>query len=426
MRLLRWRRLVAIVVGLSGTLGLGLVGSASSATVASVQRPHSTALCSKGGTITVGEDEGITGAFGFLGIDDELGEPAYFHMINAAGGLDGCQLKIVSDNDQSVPSLAATLIRKLVQQQHAQFILGPEETSTAAAVVPVADELKVVDIVSASGWNYPGLTKAQDTSFAFPGIEDVFAEDDIQAVLQLVVPRHYTRVALIEDSTPGGLENKAVMQGLASKYHFTLTGTQIFSPGATDVTPQVLNLLAGKPQLIIFGLVPGADSEVAIKAIRAQSATLPIATCSACTVPSFITAVGGPSAMADVYSNASGPQQLILGIKHDAGNQVVFNDEASYIKEMKAVGEGTPSDLSGGAPGWEEAEELVSAIKAADSLDATKVMNALAHSKIQTLGLFWNRTPSNYTGLIRVEEPLVVVNKSGSLTVLPLPASEQP
>jgi hypothetical protein len=130
--------------------------------------------------------------------------------------------------------------------------------------------------------------------------------------------------------------------------------------------------------------------------------------------------------MADVYSNASGPQQLVLGIKHDAGNQIVFNDEANYVKEMKAVGEGTPSDLSGGAPGWEEAEELVSAIKAADSLDATKVMNALAHSKIQTLGLFWNRTPSDYTGLIRVEEPLVIVNKNGSLKVLPLPASEQP
>jgi hypothetical protein len=56
--------------------------------------------------------------------------------------------------------------------------------------------------------------------------------------------------------------------------------------GATGVTPQVLALLAAKPQITLFGLVPGTDSITAIRAIRAQDPTIPISECSACELPS--------------------------------------------------------------------------------------------------------------------------------------------
>jgi hypothetical protein len=56
--------------------------------------------------------------------------------------------------------------------------------------------------------------------------------------------------------------------------------------GATGVTPQVLALLAAKPQITLFGLVPGTDSITAIRAIRAQAPTIPISECSACELPS--------------------------------------------------------------------------------------------------------------------------------------------
>jgi DNA-binding NarL/FixJ family response regulator len=66
------------------------------------------------------------------------------------------------------------------------------------------------------------------------------------------------------------------VQNLAKQDGFQLVSTQIDPVGATDVTPQVLALLAAKPQIILFGLVPGTDSITAIKAIRAQDPTIPI------------------------------------------------------------------------------------------------------------------------------------------------------
>jgi CheY-like chemotaxis protein len=71
--------------------------------------------------------------------------------------------------------------------------------------------------------------------------------------------------------------------------------------GATDVTPQVLAMLAAKPQIILFGLVPGTDSITAIRAIRAQNPNIPISECSACELPSFIAAAGGAPVMHNIY-----------------------------------------------------------------------------------------------------------------------------
>ena len=130
----------------------------------------------------------------------------------------------------------------------------------------------------------------------------MFAEDQIASVQNLIVPRHYTRVALLEDNCGSVcLANQATVQALAAQDGFQLVSTQIDQVGATDVTPQVLAMLAAKPQIILFGLVPGTDSITAIHAIRAQDPTIPISECSGCEMPSFVSAAGGPTAMQNIY-----------------------------------------------------------------------------------------------------------------------------
>ena len=91
------------------------------------------------------------------------------------------------------------------------------------------------------------------------------------------------------------------MQQLAAKYHFQLVSTQIDPLGATDITPQVLPLLDAKPQIILFGLVPGPPSITAIRAIRGQDPNIPISECSACELPSFVSAAGGATNMQHIY-----------------------------------------------------------------------------------------------------------------------------
>jgi len=130
------------------------------------------------------------------------------------------------------------------------------------------------------------------------------------AVSQLIVPRHYTRVAVIEDNAPGGLGNTQYMQSLASQNGYSVVASQITNPGATDDTPQALNLLKANPQIIVLGLIPGPDTITFIKAVRAQNPTIPISECSACELPSFISAAGGASVMKNIYVLGSMSQWL--------------------------------------------------------------------------------------------------------------------
>src|SRR6202044_2677561 len=77
----------------------------------------------------------------------------------------------------------------------------------------------------------------------------------------------YTRVALLEDNCGSVcLSNQGTVQNLAKQDGFQLVSTQIDPVGATDVTPQVLAMLSAKPQIILFGLVPGTDSIAGMQA----------------------------------------------------------------------------------------------------------------------------------------------------------------
>src|SRR5215469_6091414 len=172
------------------------------------------AACSSGGgggsansAITICEIAATSGPFSALGTNDELGATAWAAMVNKAGGIQGHQVKLVPENDASQPATAAALVHKCVTQDHANFIFGPESTATTAAAVPVANQLQTVLLGWASGWNGQGISDANLHGYAFPGIGNVYFADDQAMITQIIVPRHYTRVALIQDNTPGGLSN---------------------------------------------------------------------------------------------------------------------------------------------------------------------------------------------------------------------------
>jgi ABC-type branched-subunit amino acid transport system substrate-binding protein len=390
-------------VGLIGGLGSGdLVAQAAAA------------------PITICEDLALSGTFSSLGMQAAYGATAYVDAANKTGGFSGHPVKIVQENDQSTPALAATLARKCVAQDHANFVFGPEETSTVTAAVPVLNSLKEVSLVWGSGWNDIGLSAADRHASVFPAVDNAFHELDLDALQVIVGPRHYTRVAIIENSAPGGLGNNTYVESVGKQYGLKVVSTQIASPAATDDTPAVLAMLAQKPQIIIVGLIPGTDSITALKDIRAQSATIPVADCSACDLPDFIAAVGGPSAMQNVYMNGT-MTQVLNALPRTAANMASINDIKAYVKDMGAVGLGSANDINDGQNGWQSAEELAMAIKdAGGSIDPSAVKAQLEHQAIATLNVKWDRTPQNYGAITTVKNAVVTINQSGVYKVFGL------
>jgi ABC-type branched-subunit amino acid transport system substrate-binding protein len=374
---------------------------------------------SANGSVVICGDLAQTGPYAQIGQTDNYGAEAFFKHVNATGGILGHKIQYIQNNNQSSASESELIARKCILTDHATFIVGPESGADTESALPIAISYKTILISLSSGWQTNGYPASELSSWGFPGFYDVFYNDQLASVLQLIVPRHYTRVALLEDNCGSVcLANQGSVQSLGSKYHFQLVSTQIDQVGATDVTPQVLAMLAAKPQIILFGLVPGTDSITAIRAIRAQNPTIPISECSACELPSFIAAAGGPSVMKNIYVLGSMENWLTAAEQGTSGEaQQTAAGLKAYFAGLKAAGLNTENEIENSQEGWDAGLEIQWAIKSAGTLDETAVMHKLQHLDINTLGIVWNRTPSNYENISQVLAAMETINPDGSASL---------
>jgi ABC-type branched-subunit amino acid transport system substrate-binding protein len=395
-------------VAAAATVALAMAGCGSSGSAAASSAPM--VICG---------DLALTGPYAQIGQTDNYGATAFFKHVNATGGILGHKVKYIENNNQSSAAQSELIARKCILQQHAKFIVGPESGADTEAALPIAISYKTILISLSSGWQSNGYPASELNSWGFPGFYDVFYNDQLASVQQLIVPRHYTRVALLEDNCGSVcLANKGSVEALAKQYGFKLVSTQIDQVGATDVTPQVLALLGAKPQIILFGLVPGTDSITAIRAIRAQDPSIPISECSACELPSFISASGGPSVMKNIYVLGSMENWLTAA---ENGSSSEEKETAAglraYFAGMKAAGLTTENEIENSQEGWDAGLEIQWAIQQAGTLDEAAVMHKLQHLNINTLGIVWNRTPSNYENITKVLAAMEIINPDGSASL---------
>jgi ABC-type branched-subunit amino acid transport system substrate-binding protein len=398
--------------------------AALTATAAAVLMAGGIAACSSSGstaassnsTIVACGDLALAGPYAQIGETDNWGAQAYFKHVNATGGILGHKVNYITLNNQSSAAQSELDARKCIQSYHAQFIIGPESGADTESALPLAIVNKAILISLSSGWASNGYPASELNSWGFPGFYDVFAEDQIASVQNLIVPRHYTRVALLEDNCGSVcLANQGTVQNLAKQDGFSLVSTQIDQVGATDVTPQVLAMLAAKPQIILFGLVPGTDSITAIRAIRAQDPTIPISECSACELPSFISAAGGASVMKNIYVLGSMQDWLTAAEQGtSAQEQATATGLKAYIAGMTAAGLGNDNAIDNSQEGWDAGLEVDWAITQAGNLDETTIMQKLQHLDINTLGILWTRTPSNYESYSGVEAAMETISPTGT------------
>ena len=402
--------------------------AALTAAAAAVLMVGGIAACSSGGgnsaassnsPIVACGDLALAGPYAQIGETDNWGAQAFFKSVDAHGGILGHKVTYVTLNNQSNAAQSELNARKCIQTYHAQFIIGPESGADTESALPIAIANHTILISLSSGWQSNGYPASELNSWGFPGFYDVFAEDQIASVQNLIVPRHYTKVALLEDNCGSVcLANQGTVQALAKQDGFQLVSTQIDQVGATDVTPQVLAMLAAKPQIILFGLVPGTDSITAIRAIRAQDPTIPISECSACELPSFISAAGGPAVMQNIYVLGS-MQDWLTAAKQgtSAQEKATATGLEQYMAGMQAAGLGNDNAIDNSQEGWDAGLELDWAITQAGNLNETTIMQKLRHLDINTLGIIWNRNPSNYEDISQVLAAMETINPDGSASL---------
>lgn len=189
------------------------------------------------------------------------GAQAAAAAVNAAGGISGHPVRIVTCNDQANPNNAAQCAQTAISQHVTAvtgfFLFGPQIfDATQKAGVPVLD-------------SQPVSAQAGTAANSFPINAGGIAE--WYGIGRQVVKNGDKNVAVIQVNTDASTYNATFAKQGVKAQHGTVTGTVTATAGAPDYAPYIHQALArGNPQSIIYVGTPQDFPKVALAAQQAN------------------------------------------------------------------------------------------------------------------------------------------------------------
>ena len=319
--------------------------------------------CKKSGgdNIKVGEFASLTGKEATFGISSHEGTLLAVEEINAAGGLLGKKIELLTEDTQSKAGEPATVVNKLVARDGVIAVLGEVASSRSLEAAPICQQNKI-PMVSPSSTN-PKVTETGDFIFRVCFIDPFqgtvmanFASKTLKA----------KKVAVFTDV------KSDYSKGLAKffKERFTANGGTIgteldYNGGDKDFKAQLTAIKADNPDGVF---IPGYYTDAALICVQAKQLGL--------NVPLFggdgweseeLVKIGGGAVEGNYFSTHYHPE---------VGSEVSKRFVENYRKRWNGK---TPNALA--ACGYDSALVLMDAIKRADSTEGQKVRDALATTK---------------------------------------------
>jgi branched-chain amino acid transport system substrate-binding protein len=113
----------------------------------------------------------LTGNFAALGIDAKKGADLALAEINAAGGINGRPVEMVSYDDRGNRTEAVSVVRKLMEQDKVIAIVNGSLSLTSIAAAPVVNAGKTPMVVAYS--NAVGVVKGNEYIYRWASVADV-------------------------------------------------------------------------------------------------------------------------------------------------------------------------------------------------------------------------------------------------------------
>jgi len=129
------------------------------------------ALAADAATIKIGTFGPFTGPAAGLGLEAKKGIEFAVAQFNAAGGSDGKKVELVSYDDRGNRAEAVSVVRKMIENDGVQAIVGGSLSLTSIAAAPVVNEAKIPMVAAYS--NAVGVVKGEDHIFRWASVADV-------------------------------------------------------------------------------------------------------------------------------------------------------------------------------------------------------------------------------------------------------------
>ncbi|MGQ0494824.1 ABC transporter substrate-binding protein [Komagataeibacter intermedius] len=212
--------------------------------------------------LTLGFLTAHSGPFASLSRTNGIAVDMAVEQINASGGVNGHNLRVITFDTAGDARQAALGVRQLAQDNQALAVIGPFSSSEVRTAFPTGERLGIAEMAIAS--SAPGLAKSY--SFAFRNTTDEgIVVDQVMAALRTAhLPMATGAVAYATDDVVSKTMGTTVLPQVFHKYGVEMKGSIDFQLAAFDLSSQVSQLKEMHPDLLALGTPP----EVAINLAR--------------------------------------------------------------------------------------------------------------------------------------------------------------
>ena len=311
--------------------------------------------------IRIGEFASLTGKEAAFGQSSHKGTALAVDEINAAGGLLGKKIELITEDNRSTAGESVTIAKKLITRDKVVALLGEVASGRSLEAGPIAQANRI-PMISPSSTN-PKVTETGDYIFRVCFI-DPFQGKLLAAFAKRTLKAQ--KVAIFSDvSAPYSV-------GLAQYFRepFEAAGGKIVSEqkytgGDKDFSAQLTAIKAAKPDAII---VPGYYNEAGliVRQARQLGIKVPLFGGDGWEAPELMQLAGAAALEGTYYStHFSSESTEPLAQKFVAAYKAKYNE--------------TPDAMA--ALGYDSALVLADAIKRAGSTEGPKVRDALAATR---------------------------------------------
>ena len=352
----------------------------------------------------IGLIESLTGAYTALGSEDKLGAELAAAEINKAGGINGHQIDLMIEDDQTKPDQSVIAYQKLVGE-NVLGVIGSSFSNSEFATVPL------------TGGKFPYISTAAADEILLQGgkpggalLPNVFqpvptASQIGERLLQYMQAQGLKKVQILRDSQNSFADSgTGSMKAHAAKYGITLLDDITFETATKDFTPQLSKVRAGSAQgVMVWGT--GAPITILVKQYRAAGITLPLMLSHAAANTLF-TKAAGPDGEGVIIASSAAVVGSHLPDSYPAKKKILAMADA-----FQAANGHRPPEFAFNA--YAAMRLMAEAIRKGGTKPAD-IISALNSMNLETGGGFFHMSRTNHSGL-SIDWSTVDVDRGGDL-----------
>jgi branched-chain amino acid transport system substrate-binding protein len=339
-------------------------------------------------TIIVGRTLPLSGQLKTIGEPKRDGGDAYINKVNAAGGIGGRKIEVITLDDGYVADTTVANMRKLAKESKAIAFFSLLRLPVKDDTIPILEELKVPAIGVASATD---ILRSHLNRYGFP-VRASFSDEARKTANHLKVSG-ITKIAVVYQDVALGLSTKGAMESALKEVALAPTIYKLDAP-AQKVAEIARQIVDAQPQAVFLAaLTPAVASLVSeLKRIGYTGALYTFSSSDVFALNKLLGAKAVGIATSQVVPVPDSPRLKVV---------------AEYMESVKQLGYSSPTLL--GLEGYLEAKVLVEGLRRAGANPSPEslVKGLETMRELDLGGFFVTYTPQTHTGSLFVEIDMI-------------------